>query len=235
MLYSPRLEKACARDSRCARALKDLGRQPRCKTHSDMPLCRRTRVFLMYGLKVGEKNMTLNKNAQMKREAVAEITQKIKDSQSVVVVNTSGVTVAEITELRRKFREAGVEYKVLKNTLVRRALDDLGITSLDHLLNGPSAFAFGVKDPTSPAKIISDYIAESKNNKFQIKAGLLGANYLDVKAVEALAKMPSREELLAKMLGSLNAPATNLVGVLSATLRSLVYAIDAVRQQKEAQ
>ena len=70
----------------------------------------------MYGLKVGEKNMTLNKNAQMKREAVAEITQKIKDSQSVVVVNTSGVTVAEITELRRKFREAGVEYKVLKNT-----------------------------------------------------------------------------------------------------------------------
>lgn len=179
--------------------------------------------------------MTLNKNAQMKREAVAEITQKIKDSQSVIVVSATGVTVAEITELRKKFREAGVEYKVLKNTLVRLALGDLGIDSLDPLLNGPSAFAFGINDPTAPAKVICDHIAEAKNDKIQIKAGLLGDVYLDVKGVEALAKMPSRDELLAKMLGSLNAPATNLVGVLSATLRSLVYAIDAVRQQKEAQ
>lgn len=180
-------------------------------------------------------NTNLNKNAQMKREAVAQIREMVEKSQSMVMVSTTGVTVAEVTALRNKFREAGVEYKVLKNTLVRRALDDLDIRSLDHLLEGPSAFAFGVKDPVAPAKIISDYIAESKSNKITIKAGLVNGEYLDVEGVQALAKLPSREVLLAKMMGSLNAPATNLVGVLSATLRSLVYAVDAVRKQKESQ
>lgn len=180
-------------------------------------------------------NTNLNKNAQMKREAVAQIREMVEKSQSMVMVSTTGVTVAEVTALRNKFREAGVEYKVLKNTLVRRALDDLDIRSLDHLLEGPSAFAFGVKDPVAPAKIISDYIAESKSNKITIKAGLVNGEYLDVAGVQALAKLPSREVLLAKMMGSLNAPATNLVGVLSATLRSLVYAVDAVRKQKESQ
>lgn len=177
----------------------------------------------------------LNKNARMKREAVAQIREMVEKSQSVVVVSTSGVTVAEITALRNKFREAGVEYKVLKNTLVRRALEDLDIHTLDHLLVGPSAFAFGVSDAVAPAKIISDYITDTKSNKITIKAGLVNGEYLDVAGVQALAKLPSRDELLAKMLGSLNAPATNLVGVLSATLRSLVYAVEAVRQQKESQ
>lgn len=181
------------------------------------------------------KTEHLSQNALEKREAVAQISEKIKQAQSVVVVSTTGVTVAEITALRNKFREAGVEYKVLKNTLVRRALDDLGITTLDHLLVGPSAFAFGIKDPVAPAKIISDYIAESRSNKITIKAGLVDGAFLDVAGVQALAKLPTRDVLLAKMMGSLNAPATNLVGVLSATLRSLVYAVDAVRKQKESQ
>lgn len=178
--------------------------------------------------------MTLSKNAQMKREQVADIVAKIKEAQSVIVVSTTGVTVAEITALRNKFREAGVDYKVLKNTLVKHALAEVGIKELDSLLVGPSAFAFGMKDPVAPAKIISDYITESKNNKFTIKAGLVDGAFLDVAGVQALAKLPTREVLLAKMMGSLNAPATNLVGVLSATLRSLVYAVDAVRKQKEA-
>ena len=180
-----------------------------------------------------QEAVKLNKNAQLKREAVAEIAEKIKTAQSVIVLSSSGVTVAEITALRAKFREAGVEYKVLKNTLVRRALEDLDISSLDDVLTGPSAFAFGLQDPVSPAKIISDYMAEAKaNNKFTIKAGLVEGNYMDPAGVQALAKLPSREVLIAKMMGSLNAPATNLVGVLSATLRSLVYAVDAVRKQK---
>lgn len=177
----------------------------------------------------------MNKNAQLKREQVAEITQLLKDAHSVVVVSPVGVTVEEITALRAKFRQNGVDYRVLKNTLVRRAMDDLEIKEFDELLKGPSAFAFGMSDAVAPAKIISDYIAESKNNKITIKAGLVEGHYMDAKGVEALAKLPSREVLIAKMMGSLNAPATNLVGVLSATLRSLVYAVDAVRKQKEAQ
>lgn len=176
----------------------------------------------------------LSQNAQQKREQVAAITEKIRNAESVVVVSYTGVTVAEITALRNKFRDAGVEYVVLKNTLVRRAMDDLGIKEFDDLLVGPSAFAFGMKDAVAPAKILSDYIAESKSNRFAIKAGLVEGHYMDPKGIDALAKLPSREVLIAKVMGSLNAPVTNLVGVLSATLRSLVYAVDAVRKQKEA-
>ncbi|NLC31709.1 MAG: 50S ribosomal protein L10 [Clostridiales bacterium] len=182
------------------------------------------------------QEVKISQNAQNKREAVEEITEKIKNAQSVIVLSSSGVSVAEITALRKKFREAGVEYKILKNTLVRRALEDLGIFSLDDVLNGPSAFAFGLTDPVAPAKVISDYMAEQKlNNKFVIKAGLVEGTYMDPDAVKALAKLPSKEVLIAKVMGSLNAPITNFVGVLSATLRSLVYAVDAVRQQKEAE
>ena len=176
----------------------------------------------------------MNKNAKLKREQVATITQKLRDAESVVVVSYSGITVAEITALRNKFRAKGVDYVVLKNTLVRRAMDDLGIREMDHLLEGPSAFAFGMKDAVAPAKIISDYIAETKVPKLTIKAGLVEGHYLDAQGVQALAKLPSREVLIAKLMGTLNAPASNLVGVLSATLRSLVFAVDAVRKQKEA-
>ncbi len=174
----------------------------------------------------------MNKNAQLKREQVAEITQKIKDAHSMVVVNTTGITVSEITELRAKFREAGVDYKVLKNTLVRRAMDNLDIKELDDILVGPSAFAFGMTDAVAPAKIISDYIADTKSKKITIKAGLVEGQYMDPEGIAALAKLPSRDVLIAKMMGSLNAPITNFVGVLSATLRSFVYAVDAVRKQK---
>ena len=178
----------------------------------------------------------LSQNAQAKREMVAEISEKIKNAQSVIVLSSSGVTVAEITALRNKFREAGVEYKVLKNTLVRRALEDLGINSLDSILEGPSAFAFGMNDAVAPAKVICDYMAEQKaNNKFTIKAGLVEGTYMSPEAVQALSKLPSKEVLISKVMGSLNAPITNFVGVLSATLRSLVYAFDAVRKQKEAE
>ena len=182
------------------------------------------------------QEVKISQNAQNKREAVEEITEKIKNAQSVIVLSSTGVSVAEITALRKKFREAGVEYKILKNTLVRRALEDLGIFSLDDVLNGPSAFAFGLTDPVAPAKVISDYMAEQKlNNQFVIKAALIEGTYMDPDAVKALAQLPSKEVLIAKVMGSLNAPITNFVGVLSATLRSLVYAVDAVRQQKEAE
>lgn len=176
----------------------------------------------------------MSKNLELKKQSVAEITQKLQNSESMVMVSFTGITVEKITALRAKFREAGVDYCVLKNTLVRRALNDMGINDFDHLLEGPSAFAFG--DAVSPAKIITEFIDGDKDNakKMEIKAGLVEGRYIDANGVRALSKLPSREVLIAKMMGSLNAPITNFVGVLSAIPRSLVYALDGVRKQKES-
>ena len=130
-------------------------------------------------------------------------------------------------------RAAGVEYKVLKNTMVRRAAADAGAEELGEILEGPTAVAFGYGDPVVPAKILTDYIKEVK--KTEIKGGLLGNKRLSAAEVNALADMPSKEELLAKMLGSLNAPVTGFVMVLSGVLRSLLYALNAVKEAKENQ
>lgn len=176
----------------------------------------------------------MSSNLEAKKLTVGEIAEKIRNNESMVIVSFTGITVEKITNLRNKFREAGVDYCVLKNTLVKRALGDLNITGLDDFLEGPSAFAFG--DAVSPAKIIAEFIDADKDNvnKMQIKSGLVEGHTIDANGVRALAKLPSREVLIAKMMGSLNAPVTNFVGVLSATLRSVVYVLDNVRQQKES-
>lgn len=168
---------------------------------------------------------------EAKKVVVSEIGEKLQKAKSVVLVDYKGLTVDEDTELRKQFREAGVEYKVLKNTLVLRAAKENGIEGLDGYLNGPSAFAFGYDDPVAPAKILSDYI--KKVRKMEIKGGVLGTSVIDAKGVDNLASMPSKEVIIAKMLGSMNAPIANFVGVLSATLRSVVTALDAIRKQKE--
>ena len=178
-----------------------------------------------------EKKM--NKNLENKVLKVSQIVERLNNSKSMVMVDFKGITVEEITALRVKFREAGVDYVVLKNSLMQRALKETGIEGLDDLLVGPSAFAFGMKDEVAPAKIITEFIDQSKSDKLTIKAGIVENKVVDKNAVIALSKLPPREVLVAKMMGSLNAPITNFVGVLSATLRSLVYAVDAVRKQKE--
>lgn len=168
---------------------------------------------------------------EQKKLEVAAIREKLERAQSVVLVDYRGLTVAEVTELRNLFRAQNVEYQVLKNTLVRRAANDLGITGLDDVLNGPTALAFSMENPGAGAKVLRDFAAKTK--KSEVKAGLLGTEVLDKDGVKALADLPSKEELIAKMMGSLNAPITNFVGVLSAVLRNFVYALDAVRKKKE--
>ncbi len=174
----------------------------------------------------------MKKSHVLKQQEIETIKERFQKAHGVVAVRYSGITVGEITSLRVKFRNAGVDYVVLKNTLVRRALDELGIKDLDHILEGPSAFAFGMNDPISPAKIVLEFINQSKSDKMKIKAGLAEGQYLDPAGVQALAKLPSREVLISRMLSSLNAPASSLVGVLSATLGSLVYTLEAIRKQK---
>ena len=170
---------------------------------------------------------------QQKQEFVAEVAEKMEKSQSVILLDYRGLTVDEVDKLRNNFREAGVEYRVIKNNVLKRAAEKLGIEGCDDYFKGPTAAAFGYNDAVAPAKIVAQFIKETK--KTEIKGGILEGKVLDAAGVDNLAKLPSKEELIAKMLGSLNAPITNFVGVLAAIPRSLVLALNAIREQKEAQ
>ena len=165
----------------------------------------------------------MSKNFEAKKVVVADIKEKFEKAKSVVVVHFSGNTVEEVTKLRNQFRENNVEYVVLKNKLVDRALDELGIEGLDEHLTGPNAYAFGMEDAVAPAKVIYDFISKNKKEKenLSVKVGLMGTEVMDEAAVKALSELPSREVLLARLVGSIHAPVANLV-----------YALEAIRKQK---
>lgn len=165
-----------------------------------------------------------------KQALVAELTERMQRMSSAIIVDYRGLTVAEVTQLRNLMRDAGVEYRVLKNTLIKRAADQIGIVGLDESLNGPTAVAFGFDDPVAPARILKDFMTKTK--KMQIKSGIVGTKVIDAKGVQALADLPSKEVLVAKLMGSLNMPVSGLVGVLSGVPRALVYALEGVRKQK---
>jgi len=168
-----------------------------------------------------------------KAPIVQAIKEKIEASQSLVLADYRGLDVAEVTELRVKLREAGVEFKVVKNTLTRLAANEAGIEGLDQYLEGPTAVAFGIDDAVAPAKILSEFAKTHKD--LEIKAGVIEGKVIDVEGVKALADLPSREELLARVLGGMQAPMYGFAGSLQGVLRKFVYALNAVREQKEAQ
>ncbi len=172
--------------------------------------------------------MSASKEARLELSKV--IKEKIQDAKSVVFVKFNGLTVAEDTDLRREFRKNNVEYKVYKNTLIRYAFHELGVTDFDEDLNGPTAVAFGT-DETCAAKVIVD-AAKKYQDKIVVKSAYVEGGRVDENGVKALASMPSREQLIAKMLGSMQAPIANFVGVLSAMPRSLVIALNAVAEKK---
>lgn len=172
----------------------------------------------------------MSANFEAKKLVVEEITSKIKASKSVVFVDYNKLTVAEVSELRNKCREAGCEYKVYKNTLVRKAFNDLGFNQFDEALNGPTAIAFAVDEVTA-AKIMAK-AAKDYDGKIVLKCGFADNTYVDVKGVEALATMPSKEELVAKMLGSLQAPLSNFAGVLGNLVSGVVRVLARVAENK---
>lgn len=155
-----------------------------------------------------------------KRAAVEEIKKQIEESQSFVIIDYKGLTVAQDTEFRAEFRKNGVVYKVLKNTLFKKALNELGYTEFDEALNGPSAFAFGVEDAIAPAKIAVDGI--KKYNAMQVKCGMFDKTFADANTVDAMSKVPNKETLLGM-----------LVSVLSAPMRGLAVALNAVAEKAE--
>ena len=146
-------------------------------------------------------------------EGAQEISENIKDAQSVVVVDYRGLTVAEDTQLRKALREAGVSYKVYKNTLVNRAIAGTEFESLKESLEGPSAFAISKDDAIAPARILAKFAKTAP--ALEIKAGVVEGTFYDANGMKAIANVPSREELLSKLLGSLQSPITNLARVLN--------------------
>ncbi len=165
--------------------------------------------------------VTLTKAQQAKQIVIDEIGEKLEKSSSVLLVDYIGMTVAESTELRNQFRAAGVEFKVFKNTLINRAMKEKNIEGLEEYLNGSTALAFSYDDPTSAARVLTKFI--NKVKKTNIKAGLLGAEKLSADQAQALADVPSREVLLAMLLGVMNGP-----------VRSFARCVDLIREQKES-
>ena len=165
----------------------------------------------------------LSKNLEIKKQVVADIVEKFKAAESVVICSFNGLTVEQVTELRKQCRENDVHYCVLKNRLVARALKELNVDGLDSLLEGPNAFVFGTKDITSALKIISSFIDKNKLTSLEIKGGLTGTEFTDVAGIKALAATPSRDELLGTLVGCLVSPVSALVSVL-----------DEIAEKKEA-
>jgi large subunit ribosomal protein L10 len=150
---------------------------------------------------------------ELKQPIVQEISDTIKDAQSVVVVDYRGLTVAEDTQLRRQLREAGVSYKVYKNTLVSRAVEGTEFESLKDVLEGPNAFAVSTEDATAPARVLSEFA--KKAPALEIRAGIVEGTFYDAEGMKAIASIPSREVLLSRLLGSMQSPVTNLARVLN--------------------
>ena len=161
-------------------------------------------------------------NVNAKKQIVDEIAGKLKDSVSTVVVDYRGLNVAEVTELRKQLREAGIEFKVYKNSMTRRAADQVELSDLNEALTGPNAIAFSNEDVVAPAKILNDFA--KKHEALEIKAGVIEGNVASVEEVKALAELPSREGLLSMLLSVLQAP-----------IRNLALATKAVADQKEEQ
>ena len=172
------------------------------------------------------------KTLRAKTQKVDEIKEKIEKAQSVVLVDYRGLNVSELTELRKKYREAGIEYKVYKNTMMRFAFKDSGLEGFNEFLKGPSAIAFGYEDPVSSAKITAEFA--KGNDKLEIKAGIVDGKIIDVEEVKNLAKLPSKEVLVAQALGGLNAPIQGFANVLSGTIRGLAVVLNAIAEEKTA-
>ena len=150
---------------------------------------------------------------ELKQPVVQAIAEDIKDAASVVLVDYRGLTVAEDTALRKQLREAGVIYKVCKNTMMKRAFEGTDFAALDEHLEGPSAIAISKDDATAPARVICNFAKDAK--ALELKAGVVEGTLYDVNALNELAKIPSRDVLISKLLGSLQSPITNLARVLN--------------------
>jgi len=168
---------------------------------------------------------------QEKEKVVRELTEKMKEAKAVYLTDFTGLDVVRATELRKKLREASVEYQVVKNTLAQLAAKNAGMEMLLDYLTGPTGLAFGVKDPIIPAKILVEFAKD--DDKPSVKVGIVEGKMVDVKQVKQLALLPSREVLLSQLLSAMQSPISGLVGALSGIIQKFVGTVDAIAKQKE--
>ncbi len=167
-----------------------------------------------------------------KVERVEALRTRLAEAGGVILTNFRGLNVREIAGLRKKLRDVGVEYKVIKNTLLARAAESLDLGQLKPYLEGPTGIAFCADDPAAPARVLHEYIRQMR--KLEVKGGLIEGRVLSADQIKALADLPPKATMLALALGSLKAPMYGLVGVLTGLQRNLVYAIDQIREAREA-
>ena len=167
-----------------------------------------------------------------KVDKIEELTAALSNAKVIYLADFTGLDVAKVTGLRNKLRNSEVSYQVVKNRLAKRAAAEAGISGLDEHLVGPTAIAFTSEDPIAPAKILQDFADE--DDTFSIKSGFMDGQILSPNEIEALSKLPSREELLGKVLGSVQSPMYGLAGVLSGLLRNLVGVIGAIEEKQKS-
>lgn len=168
------------------------------------------------------------------KAAIVEAMKEKLGSQGVVLLSFNKLTVKDATALRRKFREHGCEYKVIKNTLTSIAAKELGLDAFADLLSGANGLATCKDDPVAPAAAIKEFLKENKTEAIQVKAGILDGNIIGVDEIKALADLPSRDQLLGMVAATLLAPVTGLARALNGNILNLAYALEAVRKQKES-
>lgn len=174
--------------------------------------------------------------AEPRSDKVAEVEaleERLRNSSIVILTDYRGLTVGEIGTLRGKLRGASLEYRVAKNTLLSRAAENVGVVGLEPHLTGPTAVVFGNDDPGVPARVLQDFIRQFR--KLEIKGGVVEGHALDAAGVQALATLPGRPELLARVVGAVQGPLFSLMMVLTAAPRGLVTALDAIRKRRETE
>ena len=176
--------------------------------------------------------MASEKILEMKKQQVAEMAAKLNEAGSIIFADYRGLTVEEDTELRSKMRAEGIEYKVVKNNILRHAIQGTDLENLAEIFVGPTSMAIS-NDEVAPAKIMFQFAKDLE--KFELKAGAVDGKIIDIAGIEQLAKLPSKEQLIAKMLGSMNSPITGLVTVLNANIKGLAVALNAIIEKKQTE
>lgn len=178
-----------------------------------------------------KEEVSLSLSLQQKEAVVAEVAKVISGAQAVILAENRGMSVADVTRLRAKARASGIYFRVVKNTLVRRAVADTPFASLAEQMFGPLAYGIGA-DPVAVAKVLNDFA--KTNEKFVIRAGAMPGQVMSAKDVAALASLPSRGELLGKLVATMQAPIVKLVRTLNEVPSKFVRAVAAVRDSREA-
>jgi large subunit ribosomal protein L10 len=170
------------------------------------------------------------KTRQQKEESVTDLISRLSKAKSVVFADYQGMTMSQLSDLRSQLGENSAQFSVTKNNLLKLALKDSQTTPPDNFFEGPIATLFSYEDEITPIKILTKALKDDQVGK--VKAGILDGNFIDSVMVNKLASLPSKDELRAKVVGSLGAPIYGIVGVLQANLRNLVYALDQIRVSK---